>query len=48
MKTPTYLAAAVVQVKNGHSPEITKEIFVFQENETCNIRSCNHSAQRNI
>ena len=32
MKNPTYLVAEVVQVKNGHSPEITKEIFVFQEN----------------
>ena len=32
MKNHTYLVAEVVQVKNGHSPEITKEIFVFQEN----------------
>ena len=47
MKNHTYLIDEVVQVKNGHSSEITKEIFVFQENETYNIRSGNHLA-RNI
>ena len=25
-----------------------KEIFVFQENETCNLRSRNHLARKNI
>ena len=47
-KNHTYLAAAVVQVKNGYSPEITKEIVLFQENETYNIQSCNHLSWRNI
>ena len=47
-KPRTYLAAVVVQIKNGHSPEITKDIFVFQENKTCNLRSGNHLARRNI
>ena len=48
MKNDTYLVAEVVQVKNCHSPEITKETFVFPENETYNIRSGNHLARRNI
>ena len=48
MKNHTYLVAEVVQVKNGHSPEITRESLVFQENETCNIWSGNHLARRNI
>ena len=29
IKNHTYLTTEVVQVKNGHSPEIMKEIFVF-------------------
>ena len=44
----TYLATEVVQVKNDHSPEIMKEIFVFQENETYNLKSGSHLARRNI
>ena len=47
-KEHTYLATEVVQVKNGHSPEIMKEIFVFQENKTYNLKSGNHLVQRNI
>ena len=42
------MAAVVIQIKNGHSPEITKDMFVFQENETYNLRSGNHLARRNI
>ena len=38
MKNHTYLVAEVVKGKNGHTLEITKEMFVFQENETYNIR----------
>ena len=48
MKNHTYFVAEGVQVKNGHSPEIKKEIFVFEENETYNIRSGNHLARRSI
>ena len=48
MKNHIYLVAEAVQVKNGHFPEITQEIFVFQENETYNTRSGNHIARRNI
>ena len=47
-KKHTYLATEVIQVKNDHSPEIMKEIFVFQENETYNLSSGNHLARRNI
>ena len=36
------------KVKNDLSPEIMKEIFVFQENETYNLRSGNHLARKNI
>ena len=30
------------------SPEIMKEIFVFRENETYNLKSGSHLARRNI
>ena len=36
------------KVKNGLSPEIMTEIFVFQENETYNLRSGNHLARKNV
>ena len=42
MKSHIYLAVEVVQVKKCHSPEILKEIFVFQENETYNLRGGNN------
>ena len=42
-----YLATELFEVKNDFSPEIRKEIF-FQENETYNLRSGNHLAQKNI
>ena len=42
MKNHIYLAVEVVQVKKSHSPEILKEIFVFQENETYNLGGGNN------
>ena len=33
-KKPDIFGTEVIQVKNDHSPEIMKVIFVFQENET--------------
>ena len=42
------MTTELFKVKNYLSPEIIKEIFVFQENETCNLRSRNHLAQKNI
>ena len=43
-----YLANELFRVKNELSLEIMKEIFVFQENETYNLRNGNHLAQKNI
>ena len=34
--------------KNDLSSEITKKFFVFQENETYNLSSGNHSVRKNI
>ena len=48
MKNLQYLAIKLFKVKNGLSPEILKEIFVFQGNETYNLRSGNHLARKNI
>ena len=48
MENLQYLAAELLKVKNGLSPEIMKEIFVFHKNETCNLRSGNHLARKNI
>ena len=42
------LTTALFKVKNDLSPEIMKEIFVFQENETYNLRSGNHLARKNM
>ena len=35
-------------VKNNFSPEIMGDIFHFQENENCNLRSGTHLASRNM
>ena len=43
-----HLASELFNVKNDLSQEIMKEMFVFQENETYNLRSGNHLAQKNI
>ena len=48
MKNLQYLVPELFKVKNGLSPEIMKEIFVFQENETYNLWSGNHLARKNI
>ena len=42
------MATELFKVKNDPSPEIMKEIFGFQENETYNLRSGNHLARKNI
>ena len=48
MKDLEYLAPKLFKLTNGLSPEIMKEIFVFQENETYNLWSDNHLARKNI
>ena len=48
VKNLQHLATELFKVKNNLSPEIMKEIFVFQENETYNLRSGNHLARKNI
>ena len=48
MKDLEYLAPKLFKVKNGLSPEIMKEIFVFQENETYSLWRGNHLARKNI
>ena len=42
------LATELFKVKNDLSPEIIKESFIFQENETYNLRSVNHLARESI
>ena len=42
------LVHKVACAKNGLSPEIMREIFVFQENETYNLNSGNHLTRKNI
>ena len=48
VKNLQHLATELFKVKNDLSPEIMKEIFAFQENETYNLRSGNHLARKNI
>ena len=48
MKDLQHLVTEFFKVKNDLSPEIMKEIFVRQENETCNLRSGNHLARNNM
>ena len=48
MKNIQYLATKLFKIKNDLSREITKEVFVFQENETYNLRSGTHLARKNI
>ena len=42
------MATELFKVTNDLSPEIMKENFVFQQNETYNLRSGNHLARKNI
>ena len=48
MKNLQYLATEIYKVKNSLSPEIMKEVFIFQENENYNLRSGTHLPNRNI
>ena len=48
MKNLQYLATEIYKVKKCLSPEIMKEVFIFQENENCNFRSVTHLTNRNI
>ena len=48
MKNLQYLATEIYKVKNCLSPEIMKEVFIFQENENYNLRSGTHLTNRNI
>ena len=48
VKNLQHLTTELFKVKNDLSPEIRKEIFVFQENETYNLRSVNHLARKNV
>ena len=43
-----YLATEIFKVENDHFSEIMKEIFIFHENLTYNVRSGNHLTRRNI
>ena len=48
VKNLQYLATEIFKVKNDLCPEIMKEIFIFHENPTYNLRSGNHLTRRNI
>ena len=48
MKNLQYLATETCKVKNCLSPEIMKEVFIFQGNENYNLRSVIHLTNRNI
>ena len=48
LKNLQYLATEIYKVKNSLSPEIMKEVFIFQENENYNLWSGTHLTNRNI
>ena len=48
VKNLQHLATELFKIKNDRSPDIMKEIFVFQKNETYSLRSGNHLARKNI
>ena len=48
VKNLQYLATEISKIKNDLCPEIMKEIFIFHENPTYNLRSGNHLTCRNI
>ena len=48
VKNLQYLATEIFKVKNDLYSEIMKEIFIFHENPTYNLRSGNHLTCRNI
>ena len=43
-----YLPTEIFKVKNDLCREIMKEVFIFHENPTYNLRSGNHLTRRNI
>ena len=48
MKNRKYSTTELLKGKSGLSTEIKIQIFIFQENETCNLKNGNHLAQKNI
>ena len=48
MRNLHYLVTEVCKVKNNISPEIMRDIFLFQENENYNLRTGTHLTSRNI
>ena len=48
IKNLQYLATEIFKVKSGLSPIIINEVFNFQENEGCNLRSGIHLPSRNM
>ena len=48
MKNLQYLATGIYKVENWLSPEISKEVFIFQENENYNLTSSTQLTNRNI
>ena len=48
VKNLHYLVTEVYKVKNNVSPESMRDIFHFQENENCNLRSGTYLASRNM
>ena len=48
MKNLQCLTTELYQVKNGVSPEIMKNFFVFQVNETFNLKNGINLARKNI
>ena len=48
MKNLQYLATETYKVKTGLSPEIMKEVCIFQENENYDFKSGTHLTNRNM
>ena len=48
MKNLQYLATKISKVKHSLSPEVRKEVFIFQGNENYNLRSDTHLMNKNI
>ena len=48
IKNLQYLAKEIYKLKNCLSPEITKEVFIFQENENYSLSNGAHLMNRNI
>ena len=48
MNNLQYLATELFKVKIGLSPEMMKEIFIFEENEGYSLRRDNLLARKNI